>query len=52
MIDRNWHLWFAWRPVRSIEGEWLWLRVIERKINFLWCGEVIDYREPVRRGVS
>jgi len=27
----DWINWFAWYPVKTWEGEWLWLRVIERR---------------------
>lgn len=26
-----WHGWFAWRPVRTIDGRWSWLRRIYRR---------------------
>lgn len=26
-----WHIWFAWRPVKTIDGRWTWLRTIERQ---------------------
>jgi hypothetical protein len=26
-----WHWWYAWRPVRSIDGRLLWLRTIKRR---------------------
>lgn len=25
-----WHRWFAWRPVRTEEHGWRWLRIVER----------------------
>jgi hypothetical protein len=26
-----WHRWFAWRPVRSEQGSYIWLRVTWRR---------------------
>lgn len=33
--DRNhhlqqWHSWFAWRPVRTEDGDWVWLERVQR----------------------
>lgn len=33
---QEWHLWFAWRPVRVASGECRWLEYVERKGSF-WC---------------
>jgi len=30
----NWVLWFAWRPVRLIDGRWAWWHLIERRKKF------------------
>lgn len=27
---RTWHPWFAWRPVRLVDGTWCWLEPLER----------------------
>lgn len=27
---RIWHRWFAWRPVLTRGGSWVWLRYVER----------------------
>lgn len=27
----DWHLWFAWRPVRTESREWSWLETVARK---------------------
>lgn len=27
----NWHTWFAWYPVCTIEVGWVWLRRVKRK---------------------
>lgn len=29
-----WHPWFAWRPVRMIDGECVWLEKIQRRVNY------------------
>jgi len=26
-----WHPWFAWRPVRTFDGRWTWLRTVKRR---------------------
>ena len=26
----DWHLWFAWRPVKTLNGRWVWLRRLYR----------------------
>lgn len=31
------HPWFAWRPVRLIEGGWAWLRTVERREHGFWA---------------
>jgi hypothetical protein len=27
----KWHLWFAWRPVQTIDRGWVWLRPVWRR---------------------
>lgn len=27
----EWHTWFAWHPVYSIEVGWVWLMMVDRK---------------------
>jgi hypothetical protein len=27
-----WHWWFAWRPVRLVDGRWVWLRRVMRRL--------------------
>lgn len=27
----NWHRWFAWHPVRTIDERWAWLRPVWRQ---------------------
>lgn len=30
--DRTmWHDWFAWHPVRTLSGDWVWLETVLRK---------------------
>lgn len=26
-----WHIWFAWRPVKTVSGEYVWLKKIYRR---------------------
>ena len=33
----QWHLWFAWRPVRLADGRFAWLEWIDRRIENLFC---------------
>ena len=33
----QWHLWFAWRPVRLDDGRWAWLEWLDRRIEGLFC---------------
>lgn len=44
---REWHRWFAWRPVRMtwIDGEVRWLEYVERRV---WFAITTDYR-PIER---
>lgn len=31
--------WFAWRPVKLEDGGWAWLRLVERSIWSMRCGD-------------
>ena len=31
---REWHSWFAWRPVCLEDGRWAWLCRLERKMDW------------------
>ena len=31
--EREWRPWFAWRPVRTVSGEVVWLNTVYRKIG-------------------
>ncbi len=47
----TWQLWFAWRPVRLIDGRRVWLETIQRKWTAIeggWDGPWWrrDYRTP------
>ncbi|AWN47165.1 hypothetical protein DK419_13260 [Methylobacterium terrae] len=41
-----WRLWFAWRPVQSFDGAWMWLRRVDRrriqKHDYLTGGEPLE----------
>ncbi len=28
----EWRKWFAWRPIKTEIGEWLWLETVKRKV--------------------
>ena len=30
-VFHEWRQWFAWRPVRTQNSEWVWLETVERK---------------------
>lgn len=34
MSGYSWHRWFAWRPVRTIDGRRTWFRCIYRRLWF------------------
>jgi len=29
----EWSRWFAWYPVRSMDGQYLWLETVERRVS-------------------
>lgn len=31
--ERDWHPWFAWRPVHLHNGDWVWLERVERYVR-------------------
>jgi len=33
-IRKGWHRWFAWRPVRLLNGRWAFFRHVERKYYY------------------
>jgi hypothetical protein len=39
----NWHRWFAWYPV-SIDGQLVWLEIVERRCGETFCGDYKEYR--------
>ena len=49
LIQRDWHPWFAWRPVR-FEGSmtWAWLETVLRRVEYPQ-GYRINYYRPGRR---
>lgn len=32
-VDRPWRPWFAWRPVRTVTGEVVWLDTVYRQVG-------------------
>lgn len=43
----QWHDWFAWHPIITEAGEWIWLERVERKITDLLHVDKVEYRlEP------
>lgn len=46
LYAKGWHVWFAWRPVKTgpwwDRGGWVWLEMIERQVG----GEENEYRLP------
>lgn len=47
MLIQNWHIWFAWYPVK-IENRTVWLRKVERKNYMYKSNEWSEYRELVK----
>lgn len=43
--NRDWHRWFAWRPVK-LGSTWVWLEVIERKP----CVDYLGFFDPFMHG--
>ena len=34
---KEWHAWFAWYPVWTIEYKWVWLETVNRRLeNVQW----------------
>lgn len=31
VVEWSWQSWFAWRPVKMLNGRWAWLRYVERR---------------------
>jgi hypothetical protein len=52
-VRKNWHLWFAWRPVRLDTGRMVWLEKVKRKgtICDTWEGQEWNYEYAVRNFV-
>lgn len=45
-IQKKWHRWFAWRPVRVAPHDCRWLEYVERKIMITRYGVETEYRVP------
>jgi hypothetical protein len=40
-----WKPWFAWRPVKTVDGEWVWWELIERlRVENGWGYDFWMYR--------
>jgi len=44
----NWQSWFAWRPVKTVAGDWVWLDKIYRRKNHLVFSEIVSRSAPVK----
>lgn len=45
-IAGKWLAWFAWKPIKTIKNEWVWLETIERKGAWYFLegiGEIWDW---------
>lgn len=47
----NWKRWFAWYPVKTLGGRWVWFRDVERReyvscITLETCLTIRHYRMP------
>jgi len=45
---REWTRWFAWRPVRLMDGRWAWLCHVARKQTIKYSC-FFDYKEDIGR---
>ena len=43
----NWKPWFAWRPVKTQQGKWLWLRRVYRRKSHFVDSEIVRSSSPV-----
>lgn len=48
-MSTYWYLWFAWRPVWTIDRGWVWLRPVHKrhvppKVGIPWADWTFDYR--------
>lgn len=39
---KEWHRWFAWRPIRLADHDCRWLEVVERKGTYHSLQDVMD----------
>lgn len=42
---REWHRWFAWRPV-LVDRTWVWLETVERRLFYSYACTCRYYRFP------
>ena len=42
----HWHQWYAWFPVRTKRGQWVWLEQVMRLRYFDHLTDYFDYRLP------
>lgn len=45
---KKWHRWFAWRPVRVVEGDCRWLEVVERRGSKYYSGYTYSWEYEYR----
>lgn len=45
MSYTKWKKWFAWYPVETIEGKHVWLKIIERRKNFMDEEEIMAFEK-------
>lgn len=37
----DWESWFAWYPVKDWQGEWVWMKTVNRRRIGI-CGSIVD----------
>lgn len=42
----DWRPWYAWHPVKTIDGWWVWFEWVERQFWSSWAGCGYDHRIP------
>lgn len=39
----KWHTWFAWHPVTTVAGIWVWLEYTDRRKVHYYTGDEWEY---------
>lgn len=52
VLESKWRKWFSWYPVQVIGGDWVFLRIIERRFCEDHGGEFTEYRKVPQQTVE